>query len=137
AARQERAVQAPWATNERLLVCVGPSPTTAKLIRSARRMATAFGCEWVAVVVETRGKTLSLPVRQQLAQHLRMAEQLGAETHTLVGDNVASAVVAYARSTNVTKIVVGKTLQPWWKRLLSGTVVDELLEKSGDIDIYV
>ena len=38
---------------------------------------------------------------------------------------------------NVTKIVVGKTDQPWLKRFLFGTVVAELLENSGDIDIYV
>ena len=40
-ARQERAAQGPWAASERLLVCVGPSPTTAKLIRSAKRMGAA------------------------------------------------------------------------------------------------
>ena len=55
AARQERAAQAPWATNERLLVCVGPSPTSAKLIRTAKRMAAAFGADWLAVAVESHG----------------------------------------------------------------------------------
>lgn len=138
AARQEKAATAPWATDERLLVCVGPSPTTAKLIRSARRMAAAFACEWLAVVVETRsGRQPTAALRQQIAQHLRLAERLGAETHTLVGDNVATTILDYAHSRNVTKIVIGKTSQPWWKRHLIGTVVDELLEKSGDIDLYV
>jgi two-component system sensor histidine kinase KdpD len=135
-ARRQKAAQSPWATDERLLVCVGPSPSTAKLIRSARRMAAAFGCEWLAVVVETRGKPPSAAVRQQVAHHLRMAEQLGAETHTVIGDRVADSVLEYARSRNVTKIVVGKTLQPWWKRV-TGSIVDELLDKSGDIDVYV
>jgi two-component system sensor histidine kinase KdpD len=138
AARQERAVQKPWATNERLLVCVGPSPTTAKLIRSAKRMAAALGAEWLAVAVETRGQgQLLTGTRQKTAQHLRLAEQLGAETHTLIGENVAQTILEYARSRNVTKIVVGKTSQPWWKRTLFGTVVDQLLDQSGDIDVYV
>src|SRR5262245_41571143 len=53
AARRERAVTSPWATNERLLVCVGPSPTTARLLRSGKRMAAAFGTDWLAVAVET------------------------------------------------------------------------------------
>ncbi len=54
AARRERAAPGPWATSERLLVCVGPSPTSAKIIRTAKRMAAAFGAEWLAVAVESR-----------------------------------------------------------------------------------
>jgi two-component system sensor histidine kinase KdpD len=137
AARQEKAVQGPWATTERLLVCVGPSPTSAKLIRTAKRMAAAFGAEWLAVAVETRGDEVRSEARHKVANHLRLAEQLGAEIHNLVGENVAQAILDYARSRNVTKIVVGKTALPWWRRILGGTVVDQLLERSGDIDVYV
>jgi two-component system sensor histidine kinase KdpD len=136
AARQAKAVQVPWATNERLLVCVGPSPTSAKLIRTAKRMADAFGAEWLAVAVETRGDSQHSAARQKITHHLQLAERLGAETHTLVGEQVAETILECARSRNVTKIVVGKTRDPWWKRWL-GTVVDRLLDKSGDIDIYV
>src|SRR5207237_901950 len=53
------------------------------------------------------------------------------------GQNIAEAVLEFARARNVTKIVVGKTAQPWWRRLLFGTAVDQLLERSGDIDVYV
>jgi two-component system sensor histidine kinase KdpD len=137
AARQEKAVQGPWPTNERLLVCVGPSPTSAKLIRTAKRMAAAFGAEWLVVAIETRDANLRSEARHKVAHHLRLAEQLGAEIHTLVGDNVAGAILDYACSRNVTKIVVGKTALPWWRRIFGGTVVDRLLERSGDIDVYV
>jgi len=137
AARQDKAAVAPWATSERLLVCVGPSPTSAKLIRTAKRMAAAFGAEWIAIAVETRGEgNVPVELRQKVADHLRLAERLGAETHILIGESVAPTVLEYARSRNVTKIVVGKTALPWWRRLF-GTVVDQLLEQSGDIDIYV
>src|SRR5262245_57363441 len=71
AARREKAAQAPWATSERLLVCIGPSPTSAKLIRTAKRMAAAFGTDWLAVVVERRSAAGSADVaRQQVAEHL-------------------------------------------------------------------
>src|SRR5438034_353137 len=136
AARQQMAAKSPWATAERLLVCVGPSPTSTKLIRAAKRMASAFGGEWLAVAVETRGEEAPAR-RQRIARHLRLAEQLGAETHSLVGDKVADTLLDLARSRNVTKIVVGKTAIPWWKRIFKRTVVDHLLEKSGDIDVYV
>jgi two-component system sensor histidine kinase KdpD len=52
-ARRERAASAPWATTERLLVCVGPSPTSAKLVRAAKRVAASLGAEWLAVAVNT------------------------------------------------------------------------------------
>ena len=138
AARQAKLATSPWATSERLLVCVGPSPTTSRLIRTAKRMAFAFGSEWLAVAVATRGEDQKpTATRQQIAGHLRLAEQLGAETHTLVGQNVAATVLEYARSRNVSKIIVGKTAQPVWRRLFAGSVVDELLNASGKIDVYV
>ena len=68
---------------------------------------------------------------------MRLAERLGAETHTLVGDDVAQTILDFAQSRNVTKIVVGKTGQPRWRRLLFGTVVDALVDRSGNIDVYV
>lgn len=127
----------PWATNERLLVCVSPSLTSAKLIRAAKRMADAFGGEWLAVSVEAAGRALSPDDRQRLADHFRLAEQLGGETHILNGEQVARAIVEYAQTRNVTKIIVGKTAQPWWRRVVFGAFVDNLLELSGDIDVYV
>jgi two-component system sensor histidine kinase KdpD len=137
AARTESAATAPWDTGERLLVCVGPSPTSPKLIRRAKRMASATGAEWLAVAVDTGGSGPTAErARQAAARHLRLAEELGAETHTMVGADVASAIVEYARARNVTRIIVGKTALPRWRRLLFGTVIDALMEMSGDIDVY-
>lgn len=136
AVRRERAPAAPWATRDRLLVCVGPSPTSARLIRTAKRMADALGAEWLAVAVQTGEPRAGDPVRERVARHLALAERLGAETQVLVGGNVATTLIAHARTRNVTKIVVGKTARPWWKRLVRRGVVDELLDRSGDIDVY-
>lgn len=136
-ARQEKADIQPWATAERLLICVGPSPTTARVIRTARRMAAALDAPWLAVSVDLTGEPASTPAKQQISQHFRLAERLGAETVTLAGQNVTDTILEYARSRNVTKILIGKTNQPRWRRLVVGTVVDDLLENSGDIDVYV
>ena len=37
--RQGHAIQTTWPTTERILVCVGPSPTSATLVRAAKRLA--------------------------------------------------------------------------------------------------
>ncbi len=51
--RAAAATAAPWATRERLLVCVSPSPTSARVIRATRRMAAALQADWIAAYVET------------------------------------------------------------------------------------
>jgi len=135
-ARREKSAVEPWATAERLLVCIGPSPTTARVIRTARRMATALDAPWLAVSVDLTGEPSKNP-GQRISQHFRLAERLGAETVTLAGQNVTDTILDYARSRNVTKILIGKTNQPRWRRLIFGTVVDEVLERSGNIDVYV
>ncbi len=136
-ARRQQAATQPWATTDRILVCVGPGPTSSRVIRTAKRMATALDAPWLAVAVDLSGTQTSPRNQEQIADHFRLAEKLGADTVTLSGNEVAATVLDYARSRNVTKICIGKTLQPRWKRLLFGTVVDELLEHSGSIDVYV
>jgi two-component system, OmpR family, sensor histidine kinase KdpD len=137
AARHERAAAAPWLTSELLLVCVGPSPTSARIIRATKRLASSLGAEWLAVAVDTSERGAAAATRELTARNLHLAEQLGAETHTLVGRSVADALVEYARTRNVTKIVVGKSAESRWKRWLFGTIVDELLERGGEIDICI
>ena len=135
--RREKAVTHPWATAERLLVCVGPSPTTGRVIRTAKRMAAALEAPWLAVSIDLTGESSNSPAKQQIAQHFRLAERLGAETVTLAGQNITETLLEFARARNVTKILIGKTHQPRWRRLIFGTIVDEVLEQSGEIDVYV
>lgn len=126
-----------WPTTERLLVCVGPSPTSAKLLRSAKRLADSLRAEWIAVTVEPLHEDLlNAADRSRIAAHLKLAESLGAEIATVTGRNVAEEVIAYARSRNVSKLVVGKAgSSNWlpWRRSIN----DELLRSSGEIDVYV
>ena len=135
--RRQKAASQPWATAERLLVCVGPSPTTARVIRTAKRMASALEAPWLAVSVDVAGETPRGPAKAQIAEHFRLAERLSGETITISGSDVAGTILDYARSRNVTKILIGKTRQSRWQRLLWSTVVDNLLENSGSIDVYV
>jgi two-component system sensor histidine kinase KdpD len=136
-ARRQKAASAPWATTDRLLVCVGPSPTTARVIRTAKQMASALDAPWMAVCVEQTGTASNPVASQQVADHLRLAERLGGEAVTLTGTDVAHTILDFSHTHNVTKILVGKTHSPRWKRLFHSGVVDSLLENSGDIDVYV
>ncbi len=131
-------IQQVWATAERILVCVSPSPSSARLVRAARRMATSLHAPCIAAYVETPASLrMSDGGRQRLADNLRLAEQLGAEAVTLHGESAAQETVAYARARNVTKIVLGKPTHPRWRDFLSRSFLDEIVRSSGDIDVYV
>ncbi|HEX6384181.1 MAG TPA: sensor histidine kinase KdpD [Anaerolineae bacterium] len=135
---QTHAIPGPWPASERLLVCVGPSPLSERLVRTARRLAAHLDAEWFAVYVETPGHArLSQAARDQVARTLGLAEELGAKSVRLPGRSVAEAIIDYARSYNVTKIVAGKPLQPRWVELLRGSIVDQIIHHSHDIDVYV
>jgi two-component system sensor histidine kinase KdpD len=136
--RATYAITETWPTTERMLVCVSPSPLSARLVRATRRMAARLRAEWLAVYVETPA-SLRLPDadRDRVVQTLRLAEQLGAETVTLSGQNVSEELLNYARTRNVSKIVVGKPRRPRWKEIVFGSVVDELARNTDDIDVYV
>jgi two-component system sensor histidine kinase KdpD len=136
--RRDHAVPGTWPVAERILVCVSPSPFAARVVRAARRMAAGMHAEWVVVNVETPAAArLSEENRDRVLQTLRLAEQLGAETVTLTGLDIPTEVLAYARRRNVTRILLGKPARPRWREVLFGSVVNELVRRSGDIDVYV
>ncbi len=135
---RDHAIRQTWPVRERLLVCIGPSPSSIRLVRAAKRMAEGLGAEWIVAYVETPSQVRLPPeARDRVAQTMRLAEQLGAETHTLTGQRMSDEILAFARSRNVSKIVVGKPAQPLWKRIVMGSIVDTLVQGSGEIDVYV
>ncbi len=136
--RELHGIASTWSVGERLLVCVSPSPSSAQLIRGARRIVGALHADWLAVYVETEASLrLDARGREQAAENMRVAEQLGAETIILSGANAAEETIRFARSRNVTKVVVGKpTHARAWDRLRP-SFLDRIVRASGDIDVYV
>ena len=136
--RRDHAVVQTWPAAETIMVCVNTKPRGPRLIRAARQMAADLHAKWVVVYVQIpRHLRLPQTERDRLVQTLRLAEQLGAETVTLTGENVAQEILSYARSRNATKIIVGKPIRPVWKEWIFGSVVSDLVHRSGDIDIFV
>src|SRR6516225_9944284 len=132
------AIAGPWAAGERVLVCVSEAPSTAGLIRYARRVADRLRVPWTAIYVETtRTQRLTNTERDRIADFSRLAETLGASTITIPGRNIAEEVVAYATANNITQIVIGKSSRSRWFELVHGSVVHELVRKTGQISVHV
>jgi len=122
---------------EKLLVCVGPSPTSADVIRATKKMASRLNAEWFAVYVKTP-RMVRLPEADQnrAMQNLQLAEHLGAETFTLFSRNLAEKIGDFASRHNITKIIAGKPNHYRWQDILFGSEVDGLVRLSGEIDVH-
>ncbi|MBN8609392.1 MAG: sensor histidine kinase KdpD [Deltaproteobacteria bacterium] len=132
--RAAHGVEETWPASERVLVCVGPSPGSDRVIREGYRMAAGLRAPWVAVYVESIERTSD---RARLEGHLRLAESLGASVVRLEGLRVADAVLAYSRQHNVTRLLVGKPTHSRWLDRLRGSLLDDIVRGSGEIDVQV
>jgi two-component system sensor histidine kinase KdpD len=135
--RRAQGIAESWALGGRLIVGVGDPSAAPKLIRAARRLAESLKAEWVAVHVERPGEPARGKERDQLLDVLDFASELGAETAILSGPRVADELMAYARSRNATRIVVGKPARPRWIEALTGSVVSTLVRRTRDVDVLV
>jgi two-component system sensor histidine kinase KdpD len=135
--RQGLGIKYIWPTKEKLLVCISHKSSSGKLIRVARRLANRLGAEWIAVHVDTPRLQLSEEQRNDAIENLRLAEKLGAQTRILTGSSVVKEIMAYAREQNVTEIIVWKKIRSRWRDLFFPSVTDEIVRKSGEIDVYV
>jgi two-component system sensor histidine kinase KdpD len=125
----------------RVLVALASNPPRAKtLLSRASRMAGRLNTDWFAVYVETPGEAPHLidsEAQRHLLANLEKAKELGAEVVRLKSDDPAQALLDFARSHGVAHIIVGRSLQPWWKQVLRGSVVMRLLREADDFDLHV
>jgi two-component system, OmpR family, sensor histidine kinase KdpD len=137
---QARAIPGPWAAGERVLVCISEDPRAAGLVRYAKRLADRLHGPWTALYVESRrGLQLTEEERDRIADTLRLAEALGGEAVTIPSADrrIADDVIGYAQTNNVTQIVIGKSTRTRWFEILHGSVVHDLVRRSGNISVHV
>ncbi|HLF95834.1 MAG TPA: universal stress protein, partial [Methylococcaceae bacterium] len=136
--RDDHAIREIWQAGERILVCVGPSPISERLVRSGKRLASSLHADWIVVYVETpRLERLPPEQRDAVLRTLRLAERLGAETVTLSGPDMGDEILALAQERNVSKILMGKPRRRGWKRWLLGSVVDTIIAQAHNINVYL
>jgi two-component system, OmpR family, sensor histidine kinase KdpD len=116
--RVDKSIGSVWKTANALLTCVGPDAGAERVVRAAARLAGQLSAEWHAIYVETPGLQRLPPVRREkILGTLNLAKDLGATTAVIADPDVAMSVIAYARSHNLSKLVIGRDparrLWPW------------------------
>ena len=134
---QHKRIRGPWKSGLHLLVAVGPSPYSGKLLRWAKTLSYSMGANIQALYVETLHK-LSTKERELLDKNINLAKQLGIKFRIITNNDIVKAIVDFAQKENVTHIIVGK---PQFRNLFSllrlGKFVNRLIRYSGNIDVYI
>ncbi len=123
---------------EHILVCLSSAPSNANIIRTAAKMADAFGGSLTALYVQTKGsQQMGSDDRQRLQRHTRLAESLGAVISTVSGDDVPYQIAEFARLSNVTKVVIGRSSTGGGRIFPKKPLTERLIELSPGLDIYI
>src|SRR5262249_28755611 len=137
---QAGAIPGPWAGGERIVVCISEDPRAASLVRYTKRLADRLHGPWTALYLEgRRSLQYTEEERDRIADTLRLAETLGGEAVTIPSADrrIADDVIGYAESHNVTHIIIGKSSRSRWFEILHGSVVHDLVRRSGNISVHV
>jgi len=139
--RRAEADQFPVSATDRVMVGISSlSPNAPGLLRKAARIADRLNAPWYAVYIQIPAEHLTridASTQRMISKHLELAQQLGGIPMTFRGQDVASTMLAFAREYAIKIIVVGKSRQPWYRRLVSGSILDRLQRQSEGVDILI
>lgn len=127
-------------TSNPILACIGSSPSSSRVIRTASRMAEAYHSKCIVLYVETsKLQKISKEDKERLNANFNLAEQLGAEVVTVYGDDISEQIIQYAKFRNVTKVVIGKNHRTPknFSRFYAKDIVDKLMDCNLYIDVYI
>ena len=125
-------------TDEHILVCLSSSPSNAKIIRTAARMASAFKGAFTALFVETPDFQV-MPEKdvKRLRSNMRLAEQLGAKIETVYGEDVSVQIAEFARLSGVSKIVIGRSAATRKSIFSKPTLTEKLIASVPNLDVHI
>jgi len=128
-------------TSGRVMVCLASNPPRAKVLLSrGSRMAGRLNTDWFVVYVETPEEAphlIDAEAQRHLLANIEKAKELGAEVVRIKSDDPAQALLDFARSHGIAYVIAGRSLQPWWKQVLTGSILTRLLREGEDFDLLV
>jgi len=133
--RDSHGITEPWETRERVVVAVTGAAGTDALVRRAARIAQRAHGELLGVHVRRDDGLVG--AGEMVEAHRRLVEELGGTHHEVAGNDVAAALVDFARAENATQLVLGSSRRSRLAELLRGSVINRVVRLSGPIDVHV
>jgi two-component system sensor histidine kinase KdpD len=115
-------------------------PRALALLRRGSRMAGRLNTDWFVVYVETPGAApsrIDSEAQRHLLANMEKARELGAEVVRIKGTDPVEALLDYAHSHRVSDLIVGRSTEPWWRRLLGRSVLQRLVREAAGLDLHV
>lgn len=134
--RAEQQITDTWEARERVVVAVTGGPESETLIRRASRIAVRAGAELLVLHI-LRGDGLAGVSPRAVSEIRKLAKNLGATFHTVVGDDVPDAMLDFARGVNATQLVVGTSRRSRLARLFDEGIGATVVQRSGSIDVHM
>lgn len=123
---------------EHIMACLSASPSNVKIIKTAAKMASAFGGSFTALYVKSvNADKMDEFDKKRLQRNIQLAEQLGAEIAITHGEDVSFQITEYARISGVTQIVIGRSnirRRHFWSK---PTLTEKLTEIALNLDIHI
>ncbi|WP_084724673.1 sensor histidine kinase [Streptacidiphilus melanogenes] len=137
--RAEHEIHKVWETRETVVVALTGGPEGETLIRRAARIADRAGSGALLAVHVARSDGLADADPAALASQRHLVESLGGSYHSVVGDDVPTALLDFARAANATQLVLGTSRRGVLRRALTGGrgIGETTIELSGDIDVHM
>ncbi len=137
-AAEQQGEVAPKRAGEHILTCLSASPSNAKVIRAAARMAEAFHSSFTALYVEhPDAREMREEDRRRLRRNIKLAEDLGARIATAYGDDIVAQIAEYAKVSGVSKIVIGRSNNRRYPFIPQRSLIDRLTRLAPSLDVYV
>ena len=134
--RADNKITDTWEARERVVVAVTGGPESETLVRRASRIASKASAELMVVHV-VRGDGLAGVSAPLMGRVRELAHSLGATLHTVVGDDVPTALLDFARERNATQLVLGTSRRSRWARIFSEGIGAAVVQESGKIDVHM
>ena len=123
---------------EHILVGLSSAPSNSKIVETASKMAKAFGANFTALYIKTsQSEILSEENATRLQNNIKFAERMGATVVTVYGEDVALQMAEYAKTSGVTKIVIGRNATKRAGLIRKPTLADKLISLVTSIDIHI
>lgn len=126
---------------EKVMVCMASRGSAKKLLRTGARIAGRLASgDWIAVYVETSDEEagrIKPEAYAALQENIRFAETLGAKVVKLKSNNVADALLKFARENTITHVIFGQSARSRWEIMWKGSIINRFLREVKDAAVHV